>query len=165
MSEQNKVLVRRAVEEVQDATPMAGGQGFVGSWQLTISPVQGTPAVGLATFGAEGALVTSVLPVEPSPGAPGGVVFVSAGHGAWEATGPDTATFTFVALGANGQGIPDGTGTIRASIALGPDGQTFSGEYVATMADPAGNTVATEQGTVPAKRIVAEAPGLPTPAA
>jgi hypothetical protein len=90
------------------------------------------------------------------------VVFLSAGHGAWDATGSDTAIFTFADLQADGQGNPDGTGIVRASITLDPDGQAFSGEYVRTFADPAGNTVAIIPGTVQASRIVAEAPEMPT---
>lgn len=134
---------------------------IVGSWRVIISPAQGTPALGLATFGADGTVVNAFPPVEPSPSAPGGVVFVSSGHGAWQASGPDAAVFTFVALGADGQGNLNGAGTIRVSVTLDAGGQTFSGEYDATMADPRGTTVGTEQGTVQAARIVAEPPDMP----
>ncbi|MGH2560851.1 MAG: hypothetical protein ACRDJH_17440, partial [Thermomicrobiales bacterium] len=114
---------------VQDATPPADGQGFVGSWRMEVRPPQGPQFPALATFGADGTLVTSPSPVVQPPG-PGGVVFLSAGHGVWQATGPDTAIFTFADLQADGQGNPDGAGIVRAAIMLAPDGQMFSGEYV-----------------------------------
>jgi hypothetical protein len=47
--------------------------------------------------------------------------------------------------------------TIRAGITLGADGQTFSGEFVATIADPEGTTIGTFPGTLQATRIAAEA--------
>lgn len=131
---------------------------ITGSWRVTLFPAEGTPALGLATFGADGTMVNAFPPVEPSPLVPGGVMFVSSGHGAWETTGPDTVIAGFVALGADGQGQPGGTGTIRAGITLDADGQAFSSDYDATMAGPAGNTVATEQGTLRATRIVTVTP-------
>jgi hypothetical protein len=53
--------------------------------------------------------------------------------------------------------MPAGTITPRLSITLGTDGQTFSAEFVTTLADPAGTTLATFTGTVEGTRIVAEA--------
>ena len=51
--------------------------------------------------------------------------------------------------------------TVRASLTLGVDGDSLSGEFVSTVADPAGNLVATIPGTMQGTRIVAEAPGGP----
>lgn len=154
-------LDRTAPSAAQDASPMAGEQGFTGAWRVTVTPDQGPPGMGVGTLGADGTIVTSVQPVVPSPGAPGGVIFTSAGQGVWEATGPETAILTFVVVAADGQGNRFGTQTVRASITLGADGQAFSGEASQTISDPAGNTVATMPGTVQATRIVAEAPGTP----
>lgn len=152
----------------QDATPRADEHGFVGSWRVTVTPPQGPPFLSLGTAGADGTMVVSPPPAQPAPDAPGGVTYMSTGHGAWEATGPETAIVTFVVSVADGQGNPFGTATIRADVALGSDGQTFSGVNVVTIADPAGNVVATISEPLQATRIVAEAPAMPatgTPAA
>ncbi len=151
---------RAGPSAAQDATPAVEGHGFVGSWRMEVRPPQGPPFLALATFGVDGTLLTSGSPVVQPPG-PGGVVFLCAGHGAWEATGSDAAIFTFADLQADGQGNPDGTGIVRAAVTLEPDGQAFRGEYVRTFADSAGNVVATIPGTVQATRIVAEAPARP----
>jgi hypothetical protein len=145
----------------QDTTPMAG-QEFVGSWRLTVTEAQAPPFIALGTFGADGTVVVSPPPVvPPSPHGPGTVVHTSAGHGAWEATGSDTAIVTFMLLAADEEGNPFATRTVRARLTLGTDGQSVSGEFVATIADTAGNTVATEAGTILATRLIAEAPGTP----
>jgi hypothetical protein len=141
---------------------------FVGSWQVTVTPTQGPPVRSLGTFGADGTVVTSPPPVLPRPGAPGGVIFTSAGHGAWAAAGPDAAILTFVAQAADGQGNPFTTMTVRARLTLGAGGQTFGGEGARAFANPAGNVMATDQIAVQATRVVAEAPkssATATPAA
>jgi hypothetical protein len=150
-----------SVTNAQDATPMAG-QDFVGSWRLTVTETQAPPFFALGTFGADGTVVVSPPPVvPPAPSGPGTVVHTSAGHGAWEATGPDSAIVTFMLLAADEEGNPFATRTVRASLMAGADGQSFSGEFEATIADPTGNVVATESGAIEASRLVAEAPGTP----
>ena len=143
----------------QDATPMAGKE-FVGSWLLTVAEAQVPPFLALSTFGADGTVVVSPPPVvPPSPHGPASVVHTSAGHGAWEATGANTAIVTFMLLAADEQGNLFATRTIRASLMLGTDGQRFNGEFEVTVADPTGNVMATESGAIQATRIIAEAPG------
>lgn len=95
---------------------------------------------------------------QPPPGAPGGVIFAGTAHGAWAATTAGSANVTFVELRANGQGEPLGTITVRAAITLDAGAETFSGAFVLTVADPAGNPLATSAGTIAATRIVAEPP-------
>ena len=145
--------------EAQDAS-VNGGHDLVGSWRLKVTETQTPPFLALGTFGAEGTVVVSPPPVvPPSPRGPATVVHTSAGHGAWKATGPDTAILSFVLLAADAEGNPFATRTVRASITLGADRQRLSGELVATIADPTGNAVATESGTIEATHLVAEAPG------
>jgi hypothetical protein len=149
---------RSPTTKAQDATPTPG-QEFVGSWRLTVTETQAPPFLALGTFGADGTVVVSPPPVvPPAPRGPATVVHTSAGHGAWEATGPDTAILTFILLAADEEGNPFATRTVRASLTLGGDGRSFGGEFEATIADPAGNVVATETGTIQATRLVAEAP-------
>jgi hypothetical protein len=152
----------------QDGTPMAAEQGFIGSWQVIVSFAEGPPSRSLGTIDADGTIVSSIAPIMPWPGAPGDVLFVSSAHGAWEATGSDSAIVTFLGLVADGQGNLFGTATVRASITLDPDGETFSGSNMLTIADLEGTTVATRRGTIQGMRIVAEEPESPdaaTPAA
>ena len=139
--------------------------GFVGSWQVTATDSPGPPNVSLGTFGADGTVVASPPPVFPPQGSSGGEsIFTSAGHGAWDATGADTAVITFVVLTADSQGQPLLTVTISANLTLGADGHTFNGEGIRTFADPGGNVVMTEPAIVEGARIVAEAPGMATTA-
>jgi len=151
---------RSPVTNAQEATPMAG-QEFVGSWRLTVAEAEAPSFLALGTFGVGGTVVVSPPPVvPPSPHGPATVVHTSAGHGAWEATGADTAIVTFVLLAADENGNPFATRTVRASLMLGVDGQSFSGEFEATVADPSGKVMATESGTIQATRLIAEAPEI-----
>lgn len=160
MLDRNNVVERRLPEKGGHMAPRHNEQGLVGSWRMTFFEDEGPPTLALATFGADGTVVTAEHPVVTPPIAPG-VIFTSSGHGAWQATGPDTAIFSFVGLGGDGQGKLFGTATARSSITLGAGGQTFSGEVVWTIADPGGSPLATYPGRFQAMRIVAEAPGTP----
>jgi hypothetical protein len=149
--------MQSAPDLVQNAAPPATGQGFVGSWRITVYEADGPPTLALAAVAADGTLVTAEHPVVTPPDT-AGVVFTSAGLGVWRATAPDTAILTFVGLGCHGQGNLFGTVTVRAGVTLRADCQEFSGEFVATIAEPGGSTIATYPGTLRATRIVAEAP-------
>jgi hypothetical protein len=146
----------------QEGTPMVGGTGFAGSWRVIVSAADGRTFLTLTTYGADGTVLTSALPAQQAPpNTPPGVTFFSTAHGAWAATGPDTANVTFIHLRASAEGQPLGTTTIRLAVTLGADGGTFDGDYAATVADPKGNVVTTFAGTVQGMRIAAEAPGTP----
>jgi hypothetical protein len=147
---------------------MADSQRLVGSWQVIVSFAQGPPSRALGTIDADRTIVASISPVMPWPGSPGDVLFSSSAHGAWSSTGSDSAIVTFIALVADGKGTLFGTATFRASVTLDPDGKTFSGSNMVTIADLEGTTVATRRGTIQGMRIVAEAPEMldaATPAA
>jgi hypothetical protein len=72
-------LRRTRPTSVHDTTTMPKRQGFVGSWRMTFFEAVGPPTLGLATFGADGTVVTAEHPVVMPPIAPG-VVFTSSGH-------------------------------------------------------------------------------------
>ncbi|MGH2561184.1 MAG: hypothetical protein ACRDJH_19115 [Thermomicrobiales bacterium] len=63
-----------------DATSLARGEGFVGSWWVTVFETDGPPTRALFTLGADGTMVTAEHPVVTPPGAPG-VIFTSSGWG------------------------------------------------------------------------------------
>ena|GEM_PF-3006207 len=154
-----KTLLTQRVINASDHPPPIE-RSFVGSWRMTFFEDGGPPTLALATVGADGTVVAAEHPIVTPPIAPS-AVFTSSAHGAWAPTGPDTAVFTIVGLGSYGEGILLGTATGRSSITLGEDGQSFRGDVVWTIADPAGNALATFPGTFQATRIIAEGPELP----
>jgi hypothetical protein len=140
----------------QEATD---GPDLAGSWRVVVSRADGATFLSLHTYGAEGTVVVSGLPAQPAPpGGQPGVVFFSPAHGTWEATGPESANLTYVHLRADADGQPLGPVTIRNTLTLAADGQTFTSEAVTTLADPEGNVLATFSSTGQGTRMVAEAP-------
>jgi hypothetical protein len=137
---------------------MAATRSVVGSWLMKFFEADGPPTLALATFCADGGVVTAEHPVVTPPIAPG-AIFTSSGHGAWKATGPDTVDITVVGLGSYAEGVLFGTATANATITLAADGQSFSADVVWTIADPDGNPLATFPGAFQATRIVAEGLG------
>jgi hypothetical protein len=127
---------------------------LVGSWRVSVFEEQGPPTLGLATFGADGNVVTAEHPVVTPPGAPG-VIFTSSGHGSWKAIGNDNAIFTFVALGSDELGNLFCTVTISSSVTLGIEGENFDGDFMATMSEPQGSPLAKFNGKIEGVRIAA----------
>jgi hypothetical protein len=139
---------------------MADHSNFSGSWHVLIDADENQEQA-LATFGADGGMVCAPAPALRQPAAPGGVVFLSAGHGAWSAIGADAAVITYKVLASDERGQPFGVATVRGKLTLDADGQSFSGEGVRTIVNPQGMTLAAAPATVRATRIVAEAPAMP----
>ena len=145
----------------QTGTPAATGQGFVGAWRLTFDTPLG-PSQSLLTVMADGTVLFSGRPVSPAAGEPP-VTFSSAGHGVWQPTGPTTAAATWVGLVTDGQGNFLAIVTDSIDVTLGADGNSWSGSYSATVADPSGTVLFVGGGTVQATRITVQP--LATPAA
>jgi hypothetical protein len=145
----------------QDATPAAADGGFVGAWRITSENPAGT-SQGLLTLMADGTVLFSGRPAAPTGGDPP-VVFISAGHGAWEQTGPDTAAASFTVFIADGAGNFLWVVTDSVEMTLGADGNSWSGPYSSTTADPGGTVLATVPGTAEATRITVQP--VATPAA
>jgi hypothetical protein len=135
--------------------------GIVGSWRVTLYPDAGTtPNQALITPSADGTLIATPPAVEQFPLAPEGVVYVSTCHGAWKATGVNSAAIGFLGQSSNRQGESLGMGSVRSDCELDGDAMTFGGRYAFEMADPTGNIFATEEGMVRGMRITADAPEL-----
>jgi hypothetical protein len=145
----------------QTGAPSAAGHGFVGAWRLTFDTPLG-PSQSLLTVMADGTLLFSGRPVSPAAGeAP--ITFSSAGHGVWQPTGSTTVAATWVGLVTDGEGNFLAIVTDSVEASLGADGNSWSGSYSATVADPAGNVLYVGGATVEARRITVQP--LATPAA
>ena len=150
----------------QPGAPSAASQGFVGTWRLTFETPLGH-SQSLLTIMADGTLLFSGRPTRPADGGVP-VTFVSAGHGAWHPTGPTTAATTWVGFVSDGQGNFLATATDSVEATLSTDGDSWSGAYNATVADPDGNVLFVGGGTVQATRLTVQplatpAAGTPTP--
>jgi hypothetical protein len=140
----------------QDTSEPADTGSLVGAWRLTIAPLQGTPVPALVTLHADGTLSSASLPVEPFLGAADRVIFVSPGHGVWEPAGVKLVSLKIVGLAATERGAQAAGATILGRGELSADGRSISGFYAATVYDPAGVQLATEEGTLQATRITLE---------
>lgn len=136
-------------------------QGFVGAWRITSETPFGSSR-SLMTVMADGTVLFTDRPVLPG-GAGFPVSFISAGHGAWEQTSPTTAAATWVEFVSDGEGnfLATVTGTVEAT--LGADGNSWSGPFSSTSADPVGTVLFVGGGSVQATRITVQP--LATPAA
>jgi hypothetical protein len=146
----------------QTATPAPAHQDFVGAWRLTFNTPTG-PSQSLLTVMADGTLLFSGRPSSPAAGGfP--VIFSSAGHGAWHQTSPITAAATWVGLVTDGEGTFLAAVTDSVEATLDTDGNSWSGTYSATVADPAGNILYVGGATVQATRITVQPLATPAPA-
>ena len=136
--------------------------GFVGSWRVEVSiPGQGGYA-GLATYMADGTTIHSRSLAQQGP--QGAILLISPAHGVWEAAGDYEIRTTFVGLNTDDQGNFLGSARISGTQRLSADGQSYTGEYVVTIMDPAGAVMASIPGTATAVRINVEpvtSPGTP----
>jgi len=83
--------------------------------------------------------------------------------GVWEENDDDTVTLTAWNFAGDGQGGSFGGFTIRATITLGADGDTFTAKYTLEFTDPVGNSSGQAgPGEASGRRAHAEAPGTPT---
>jgi hypothetical protein len=134
----------------QNESPPATGQGFVGAWRLTSENPSGT-SQSLLTLMGDGTVVFSPRPAVPAGEPP--VVFISTGHGTWEPTGPDTAAASFTVFLTDGEGNFLWVVTDSVEMTLGPGGDTWSGPYTSTTADPSGTVLGSSPGEAAATRI------------
>lgn len=129
----------------------------VGSWRVTVQiPGVEQEIVNLATFTSdETAIVAFATPSPAAPGQDHRFEFFSTALGSWRADGDDSVVMTFVSLGADETGKPAGTHTISAQVTIASDQQSWSGPFRIDVASAAGTALASVEGTVSARRIVA----------
>jgi hypothetical protein len=148
----------------QSGSPSAASQGFTGAWRLTFETPVG-PSQSLLTVTSDGTVLFSGRPVSPAAGG-NPITFASAGHGAWEETGQTTAAITWIGLVTDGAGNFLAVVTDSVEATLDANGNSWTGSYSATVADPDGNVLYVGNGTVQATRIAVEPLATPigTPA-
>lgn len=149
----------------QSGTPPATDQGFVGAWRITSETPSGA-SQGMVTLMADGTVIFSGRPAAPTGGEPT-VAFIGTGHGAWEQTSSTTAAASFSVFISDGEGNFLWVVTDSVEMTLGADGNSWSGPYSSTTADPDGNVLFISPGTAEATRITVQPLATPmaTPAA
>ena len=128
------------------ATPDTLDQ-VVGSWAVEVTVVQQDAVFpALITFTSDG-IVLADKP--PSP-------FETTGHGAWVATGPDSADYTFVALIGSESGALSAKIKVTGSLQLDAAADTWAGPFKIQIVDADGAEVMTDEGTFAGTRIAVE---------
>jgi len=133
--------------EPTEAAASTEGHPLVGAWILVDT---GDPesAPFLASFSADG-----IYHQDDFDGL-GGI-------GAWEASSPTSAAMTFVQHFAGDEGEFGGSTTIRATIEVDPDGQTFTAEYTIEFGGEGAPVGEYGPGSVSGSRINVEPIGTP----
>jgi hypothetical protein len=143
---------RSVAAAAQGLTP--AGHPLVGTWFLTTSSANPTNADDLFILHADGTYIEA--------NADGSVRL-----GVWEPTSPTTATLTITAYSRDAAGASLGGITIRLTITLNPDGNSYTAEGTIELTAPDGS-LSGQAGPVrgDATRMMVEAPGTPvlTPA-
>ena len=135
------------------ATYQAGAQaklpGIVGSWLVTTTVVkQGSTFPSLLTFTGDGIVLADETPA----------LYETTGHGAWEATGKDSANFTFIALVGSESGALSVQFKVMGSLVYDSAADTWGGPFTIRITDADGAEVAVDTGTMDAVRIGVAAP-------
>ncbi len=134
-------------------TYQTGAQGelpeIVGSWLVTTTAAkQNVTFPALLTFTGDGIVLADEPPA----------LYETTGHGAWAATGKDSADFTFISLVGSESGALSATMKIVGSLTYAADADTWQGTFTYRVTDADGAEVAVDEGTMDAVRIGVEAP-------
>ena len=130
----------------QDVTTQ--GHPLVGTWLVDNDPAAENNVPENITFTSDGTLID----VQGSDTA----------LGVWEATGATNANVMFTLYYGDDNDVFAGGYTVRASVEVGADGNSFTGQYTIEVLNPDGTTTGQAgPGTVTATRVIAEAPGTP----
>ncbi len=132
----------------QDAT--TEGHPLVGTWIANTDPAGGSVPHDVFIFGSDGTYIE-----QDADG--------TTQLGAWEATGPTTATLTVVAFESEDEDDSVVSSyKIRGTIEVGADGNSFTAQYTLEFIYPDGtSTGEAGPGTATGTRLVVEAPGTP----
>lgn len=148
-----------AVVMAQSKPPLSGStqqtQKPEGSWLYTVT-IPGYTFQGLETYSSGGGYTEAdQLSFYP-------LAVASAGHGAWQMTGPVTFNVTYLNLtfDAFSTGNPTGTLKVRQTTKMDKNGNSYTGSGDYTYYDLDGNPIPSISGTftITAKRIMVQAP-------
>ncbi len=129
-------------------------KALAGSWLLTVSVTGGQSFKSLSTFTEDGNVIfTDQGDVITEP--PNIHVF-SAGQGTWTHQGGCSFSQTTLQLVSDLRGNLLGALKLRATLTLNPSRDAYSGVWKATFTNPAGNPIASFEGTIDAQRIKSE---------
>lgn len=129
-------------------------KAIAGSWLDTVTVAGGPTFKSLSTFTQDGGVMFTdqgdVITEPPNPH-----VF-SAGQGVWVHQGGRTFGQTTLQLVSDLKGNLLGVLKLQATITLNQSGDAYSAVWKATFTNPAGNPIASFQGTIEGQRIKAE---------
>lgn len=121
--------------------------GIVGSWLVTTTVVkQASTFPSLLTFTGDGIVLADETPS----------LYETTGHGAWEATGKDSANFTFIALIGSESGALSVQLKVIGSLVYNAAADTWQGPFTIRITDADGAEVLVDEGTFDAVRIAVE---------
>ena len=123
---------------------------LVGAWSIDVTPTLAPSFVSLGTFSADGTL-TNIS--SPSLGFPP----ESPGYGEWVRVGPRSFAITFHTLVGDGAGNLGGKGKVRATLTVGPKGDTLTGVFQVDVFDATGGLIVSDTGSVTGSRLRVEA--------
>lgn len=122
---------------------------IVGSWLVTTTAIkQNVTFPALLTFTGDGILLADEPPA----------LYETTGHGAWAATGKDSADFTFLSLVGSESGTLSAVMKVAGSLAYAAATDTWQGSFTYRVTDADGAEVMVDTGTMDAVRIGVEAP-------
>jgi hypothetical protein len=131
---------------------MASGQTLEGAWNVTVVFDQQR----LPPCAPAGAVFTTITPGKGTVIAESCYASEGAGYGSWARTANNEFASTFIGNSFGPDGTVAATYKVRATVVLGPSGDTFSGPFTTEFFDLAGTGLGTVTGTVSAARIVVE---------
>jgi hypothetical protein len=134
------------------AQSTASARTLEGAWNVTVAFDQ----QGLPPCAPAGAVFAGTGPGRGSVIAESCYASEGAGYGSWVRTANNQFAATFIGNSFGPAGTVAATYKVRASVALGPSGETFSGPFTTEFFDLAGNGLGLVTGTVSAARIVVE---------
>jgi hypothetical protein len=141
-----------ALTSTATAQSAASGRTLEGAWNVTVVfDQQGPPPCAPA-----GAVFTAVTSGRGTVIAESCYASEGAGYGSWVRTAFNRFAATFIGNSFGPDGTVAATYKVRASVALGPSSDTFSGPFTTEFFDLVGNLLGTATGTVSAARIVVE---------
>jgi len=138
-----------AAESASQANAEGQLKKLVGAWQIQATAEgQGITFPGLVTFTSDGVVLADE---PPSP-------FETTAHGAWIATGPRTAAFTFLTLVGSQAGPLSLTYKVAGTLEYDAGADTWQGPFTIQIRDDKGNEVAADHGKFSGARIAVERP-------